>query len=71
MVCSFFVWVLRSSEYVAGTGLSDGFLPGGVDAQDVRVSFVFLLSTHRYPQSNEFFKQIPYDVLAIGKCAAP
>ncbi|KAF9012621.1 Metallo-dependent phosphatase-like protein [Cyathus striatus] len=33
-----------------GTGLSDGFPPGGVDAHD----------------SNQFFKELPYDVLAIG-----
>ncbi|KAJ6560221.1 Metallo-dependent phosphatase-like protein [Mycena capillaripes] len=33
-----------------GTGLTDGFPPGGVNAQD----------------SNEFFKQMPYDVLAVG-----
>jgi 2',3'-cyclic-nucleotide 2'-phosphodiesterase (5'-nucleotidase family) len=33
-----------------GTGLSDGFPPGGVDAHD----------------SNEFFSQLPYDLLTIG-----
>ncbi|KAI0031968.1 Metallo-dependent phosphatase-like protein [Vararia minispora EC-137] len=33
-----------------GTGLSDGFPPGGIDAHD----------------SNQFFAQLPYDVLAIG-----
>ncbi|KAJ7905759.1 Metallo-dependent phosphatase-like protein [Mycena olivaceomarginata] len=33
-----------------GTGLSDGYPAGGVDAQ----------------QSNEFFQNLPYDVLAIG-----
>ncbi|KAJ7682060.1 Metallo-dependent phosphatase-like protein [Mycena polygramma] len=38
------------SQTAAGTGLSDGFPPGGVNAQD----------------SNEFVKQMPYDVLAIG-----
>ncbi|KAF8182105.1 Metallo-dependent phosphatase-like protein [Mycena galopus ATCC 62051] len=42
--------LVDSGDLHDGTGLSDGFPPGGVDAQD----------------SNEFFKQMPYDVLAIG-----
>ncbi|KAJ7827637.1 Metallo-dependent phosphatase-like protein [Mycena olivaceomarginata] len=42
--------LVDSGDLHDGTGLSDGFPLGGVDAQD----------------SNEFFKQIPYDVLAIG-----
>ncbi|KAJ8516929.1 hypothetical protein ONZ45_g5811 [Pleurotus djamor] len=33
-----------------GTGLSDGFPPGGIDAHD----------------SNQFLAQLPYDVMAIG-----
>ncbi|KAJ6532281.1 Metallo-dependent phosphatase-like protein [Mycena vulgaris] len=42
--------LVDSGDLHDGTGLTDGFPAGGVDAQD----------------SNEFFKQIPYDVLAIG-----
>ncbi|KAF7302271.1 hypothetical protein MIND_00794200 [Mycena indigotica] len=42
--------LVDSGDMHDGTGLSDGFPPGGVDAQD----------------SGEFFKQMPYDVLAIG-----
>ncbi|KAJ7181640.1 Metallo-dependent phosphatase-like protein [Mycena crocata] len=42
--------LVDSGDLHDGTGLTDGFPPGGVDAQD----------------SNEFFKQMPYDVLAIG-----
>ncbi|KAJ7194563.1 Metallo-dependent phosphatase-like protein [Mycena pura] len=42
--------LVDSGDLHDGTGLSDGFPPGGVDARD----------------SNEFFRQIPYDVLAIG-----
>ncbi|KAJ6525668.1 Metallo-dependent phosphatase-like protein [Mycena capillaripes] len=42
--------LVDSGDLHDGTGLSDGFPAGGVDAQ----------------QSNEFFKQLPYDVLAIG-----
>ncbi|KAJ7940412.1 Metallo-dependent phosphatase-like protein [Mycena leptocephala] len=42
--------LVDSGDLHDGTGLSDGFPTGGVDAQ----------------QSNEFFKQLPYDVLAIG-----
>ncbi|KAJ7204707.1 Metallo-dependent phosphatase-like protein [Mycena pura] len=42
--------LVDSGDLHDGTGLSDGFPPGGVDAH----------------ASNEFFKQLPYDVLAIG-----
>jgi len=35
-----------------GTGLSDGFPSGGVDAHE----------------SNKFILQLPYDIMAIGKC---
>ncbi|KAJ7055073.1 Metallo-dependent phosphatase-like protein [Mycena amicta] len=42
--------LVDSGDMHDGTGLSDGFPPGSVDARD----------------SGEFFKQIPYDVLAIG-----
>ncbi|KAJ7094369.1 Metallo-dependent phosphatase-like protein [Mycena epipterygia] len=42
--------LVDSGDMHDGTGLTDGFPPGGVDAQD----------------ANEFFKRIPYDVLAIG-----
>ncbi|KAJ7167792.1 Metallo-dependent phosphatase-like protein [Mycena filopes] len=42
--------LVDSGDLHDGTGLSDGFPAGGVDGQD----------------SNEFFKQMPYDVLAIG-----
>ncbi|KAJ6460770.1 Metallo-dependent phosphatase-like protein [Mycena vitilis] len=42
--------LVDSGDLHDGTGLSDGFPPGGVNAQD----------------SNQFFKQMPYDVLAIG-----
>ncbi|KAJ7921958.1 Metallo-dependent phosphatase-like protein [Mycena leptocephala] len=42
--------LVDSGDLHDGTGLSNGYPVGGVDAQ----------------QSNEFFKQLPYDVLAIG-----
>ncbi|KAJ7755792.1 Metallo-dependent phosphatase-like protein [Mycena metata] len=42
--------LVDSGDLHDGTGLVDGFPAGGVDAQD----------------ANEFFKQMPYDVLAIG-----
>ncbi|TFK44996.1 Metallo-dependent phosphatase-like protein [Crucibulum laeve] len=42
--------LVDSGDLHDGTGLSDGFPAGGVDAHD----------------SNEFFKQLPYDLLAIG-----
>ena len=35
-----------------GTGLSDGFPPGQVDGHE----------------TNKFIMDLPYDVLAIGKC---
>ncbi|EJD02034.1 uncharacterized protein FOMMEDRAFT_134659 [Fomitiporia mediterranea MF3/22] len=42
--------LVDSGDLHDGTGLSDGFPPGGVDAHD----------------SNQFIKQLPYDLLAIG-----
>ncbi|KAK7038999.1 hypothetical protein VNI00_010391 [Paramarasmius palmivorus] len=42
--------IVDSGDLHDGTGLSDGYPPGGVDAHD----------------SNEFLKRIPYDVMAIG-----
>ncbi|KAI0039404.1 hypothetical protein FA95DRAFT_1585296 [Auriscalpium vulgare] len=42
--------LVDSGDLHDGTGLSDGYPPGGVDAHD----------------SNKFFEQLPYDVLAIG-----
>ncbi|KAF8885967.1 Metallo-dependent phosphatase-like protein [Infundibulicybe gibba] len=42
--------LIDSGDLHDGTGLTDGFPAGGVDAHD----------------ANEFFKQLPYDVLAIG-----
>ncbi|KAJ7286059.1 Metallo-dependent phosphatase-like protein [Mycena rebaudengoi] len=42
--------LVDSGDLHDGTGLSDGFPTGGVDAQ----------------ASNQFFKQLPYDVMAIG-----
>ncbi|KAF9463557.1 Metallo-dependent phosphatase-like protein [Collybia nuda] len=42
--------LVDSGDLHDGTGLTDGFAPGGVDAHD----------------ANEFFKQLPYDLLAIG-----
>ncbi|KAF8655620.1 hypothetical protein AX16_002975 [Volvariella volvacea WC 439] len=42
--------LVDSGDLHDGTGLTDGFPPGGVDAH----------------ASNEFFKQLPYDLLAIG-----
>ncbi|KAF7330521.1 Metallophos domain-containing protein [Mycena venus] len=42
--------LVDSGDLHDGTGLSDGYPTGGVDAH----------------ASNEFFKQLPYDVLAIG-----
>ncbi|KAJ7074295.1 Metallo-dependent phosphatase-like protein [Mycena amicta] len=42
--------LVDSGDLHDGTGLSDGYPPGGVDAH----------------ASNEFYKQLPYDLLAIG-----
>nr|GAT59669.1 predicted protein [Mycena chlorophos] len=42
--------LVDSGDLHDGTGLSDGYPPGGVDAHE----------------SNKFFMQLPYDVLAIG-----
>ncbi|KAF8733290.1 hypothetical protein AX14_003932 [Amanita brunnescens Koide BX004] len=42
--------VVDTGDLHDGTGLSDGYPPGGVDGHE----------------SNEIFKQLPYDVLAIG-----
>ncbi|KAK2467692.1 hypothetical protein APHAL10511_000286 [Amanita phalloides] len=42
--------VVDSGDLHDGTGLSDGYPPGGVDAHD----------------SNEFFQQLPYDALTVG-----
>ncbi|TRM68855.1 Metallo-dependent phosphatase-like protein [Schizophyllum amplum] len=42
--------LVDSGDLHDGTGISDGFPAGGVDAHD----------------SNEFLKQIPYDIMAIG-----
>ncbi|KIL68725.1 hypothetical protein M378DRAFT_157830 [Amanita muscaria Koide BX008] len=42
--------LVDSGDLHDGTGLSDGYPPGGVDAHD----------------SNQFFKQLPYDLLSIG-----
>lgn len=42
--------LVDSGDLHDGTGISDGFPAGGVDAHD----------------SNKFFQQLPYDVLAIG-----
>ncbi|KAF9444855.1 hypothetical protein P691DRAFT_806595 [Macrolepiota fuliginosa MF-IS2] len=42
--------LIDSGDVHDGTGLSDGFPPGGVDAQD----------------ANEFIKKLPYDAMTIG-----
>ncbi|KAI0301752.1 Metallo-dependent phosphatase-like protein [Multifurca ochricompacta] len=42
--------LVDSGDLHDGTGLVDGFPPGGIDAHD----------------ANKFFDQLPYDVLAIG-----
>ncbi|CAA7260475.1 unnamed protein product [Cyclocybe aegerita] len=42
--------LVDSGDLPDGTGLSDGFPPGGIDAHD----------------SNQFLKRLPYDVMAIG-----
>ncbi|CAL1711447.1 unnamed protein product [Somion occarium] len=42
--------LVDSGDLHDGTGLSDGFPPGGIDAHD----------------SNKFLTQLPYDVMAIG-----
>jgi 2',3'-cyclic-nucleotide 2'-phosphodiesterase (5'-nucleotidase family) len=42
--------LVDSGDLHDGTGLSDGFPAGGVDAHD----------------SNQFFAELPYDILAIG-----
>ncbi|KAJ6495385.1 Metallo-dependent phosphatase-like protein [Mycena sanguinolenta] len=42
--------LVDSGDLHDGTGLSDGFPPGGVDAH----------------ASNQFFKELPYDLLSIG-----
>ncbi|EJD02036.1 uncharacterized protein FOMMEDRAFT_134660 [Fomitiporia mediterranea MF3/22] len=42
--------LVDSGDVHDGTGLSNGFLPGGIDGHDM----------------NQFIKQLPYDLLAIG-----
>ncbi|KIK61122.1 hypothetical protein GYMLUDRAFT_43217 [Collybiopsis luxurians FD-317 M1] len=42
--------LIDSGDLHDGTGLSDGFPPGGIDAHD----------------ANQFIKELPYDVMAIG-----
>ncbi|KAG9221328.1 hypothetical protein CCMSSC00406_0009439 [Pleurotus cornucopiae] len=52
----------------SGTGLSDGFPPGGIDGHEASATFRHIkpsnLWTHR--QSNQFLAKLPYDVMAIG-----
>lgn len=43
--------VIDSGDLHDGNGLTDGFLPGGVDAHD----------------ANELLVKVPYDIMAIGK----
>ena len=53
-----------------GTGLSDGFSPGDLDAHDVsNIRSVIQEQTTllRLAQSNQLIKRLPYDVLTIGK----
>lgn len=61
--------LIDSGDLHDGTGLSDGFPPGGIDAHAVRFLLRYreeieLLTESR--QSNQIFKDLPYDVLAIG-----
>jgi hypothetical protein len=56
------------SNISTGTGLNDGFPPGGVDAHDVRLNLSKLLEyKYIYFQANQFMKKLPYDIMAIGK----
>ena len=55
---------------MTGTGLTDGFPPGGVDAHDVHMSPIFRASgifKFLFLQANQFIKKLPYDIMAIGK----
>ncbi len=62
--------LVDSGDVHDGTGLSDGFLPGGLDAHAVR-SMLFFARVYSYSlipaQSNQFIKLLPYDLLTIGK----
>ncbi|KAH8994624.1 Metallo-dependent phosphatase-like protein [Lactarius akahatsu] len=49
--------LVDSGDLHDGTSLSDGFPPGGIDAHDLEFDRA---------ESNQFFSQLPYDVLAIG-----
>jgi hypothetical protein len=62
-----------SDPSLPGTGLSDGYPPGGVDAHEVcYVNADACLETNILPafvlQSNKFLERLPYDVMSIGKC---
>ncbi len=61
--------LVDSGDLHDGTGLSDGFPPGGVDAHAV-CSLLHLCQRNKpltsSLQSNQFFKELPYDVLSIG-----
>jgi 2',3'-cyclic-nucleotide 2'-phosphodiesterase (5'-nucleotidase family) len=60
--------LVDSGDLHDGTGLSDGFPPGQIDGQEVcsKRSVLFLKILLK-SQSNKFFFDVPYDVLAIGK----
>ena len=65
--------LVDSGDLHDGTGLLDGGPIGSVNAQDVCALLVIDMKrdtkfSNDLQQSNEFFKMLPYDVLAIGKC---
>lgn len=66
---------IQPNPCISGTGLSDGYPPGGVDAHEVRSIYAAYLKnwylTRICLQSNKFLERLPYDVMSIGKCVKP
>ena len=59
--------LVDSGDVHDGTGLSDGFPAGQVDAHAVSYGNSIARKRLTSIQSNQFIKQLPYDILAIGK----
>lgn len=69
--------LIDSGDLHDGTGLTDGYPAGGIDAHDVSTDFaaqdtrVFLNADYYITiQANKFVLELPYDVMAIGKCVS-
>ena len=60
---------IHPRNILTGTGLTDGFPPGGVDAHDVCLNLLNFWNIYIYMffQANQFIKKLPYDIMVIGK----